>query len=102
MNAVAIPTEDMLDRLLDFLNHVLPTLERKRPKPREIEGTAEADTPLFETGYIDSLSILSVIAFVERDTGEEIPSQMIVMKYFKTPRHIVDSFGNSNNTQQKS
>jgi len=63
--------------LLGFVNH-----------PR-----VTADTPLFETGLIDSLAILNLIAVVEQATGRHVPARMVVMKHFRTIDSIVDTFG---------
>ncbi len=85
-----------INRLLIFLNEILPGLERKRKKPPTVRGKAEGDTLLFESGLIDSLSILHLMAFVEKESGHEIPPEMITMKHFQTPRTIVESFSNLN------
>ena len=51
-----------------------------------------ADDYLFETGRIDSLKILQLIAFVERWTGTPIAEPDIVMANFRTIRTIADRF----------
>jgi acyl carrier protein len=53
---------------------------------------AELDTPLFEDGWIDSLKILKLIAYVELLTGLEIPDEEVVMKNFRTVNTIVERF----------
>lgn len=75
--------------LLRFINDALPELER-RPKQRWI---VDANTPLFETGLIDSLAILHLMAFVEHFTGRPVPPRMVVMKHFRTVNAIVETFG---------
>ena len=54
---------------------------------------AETDTPLFADGWIDSLSILKLIAYVELLIGREIPDQEIVMENFQTVDTIAEHFG---------
>lgn len=54
---------------------------------------AETDTPLFADGWIDSLSILKLIAYVELLIGREIPDQEIVMENFRTVDTIATHFG---------
>jgi acyl carrier protein len=54
---------------------------------------AEADTPLFADGWIESLSILKLIAYLELMTGREIRDEEIVMKNFQTVNTIAEHFG---------
>jgi acyl carrier protein len=54
---------------------------------------AQTDTPLFADGWIDSLSILKLIAYVELLIGREIPDQEIVMENFRTVDTIAEHFG---------
>jgi acyl carrier protein len=75
--------------LLDFIHDVLPTLDRR---PRQ-QWRVETDTPLFETGLIDSLAILHLMAFVEQFTGRAVPPRRVVMKHFRTANAIVETFG---------
>jgi acyl carrier protein len=77
------------DDLLGFINESLP---RILGKPHELPD-ADSSTLLFETGLIDSLAIVQLIAFVERATGRRIPSRMVVMKYFRTVDAICETFG---------
>jgi acyl carrier protein len=77
--------------LLRFINEVLP---RTRGKSREREPVEVVEsTPLFDSGLVDSLAIVQLIAFVERTTGREIPARMVVMKHFRTVLAICESFG---------
>jgi acyl carrier protein len=75
--------------LLHFINAVLPKFDRDVPQTPGVHGS----TPLFESGLIDSLAILHLIAFVERTTGKKIPPRMVVMKHFRTVDAICESFG---------
>jgi acyl carrier protein len=94
MNAL-LPSEALSRRelfraaLLRFINDALPELDR-RPKQRWM---VDANTPLFETGLIDSLAILHLMAFVEYFTGRSVPPRMVVMKHFRTVNAIVETFG---------
>src|SRR5437879_6052381 len=75
--------------LLEFINNALPTLDR-RPKQ---QWRVESDTLLFESGMIDSLAILHLMAFVEQFTGRAVPPRMVVMKHFRSVSAIVETFG---------
>ncbi len=54
---------------------------------------AASDTRLFEDGWIDSLSILKLIAFIELMTGREIPDEQVVMENFQSVNQIAHRFG---------
>jgi acyl carrier protein len=54
---------------------------------------AGPDTPLFADGWIESLSILKLIAYLELVTGREIPDEEIVMKNFQDVNTIAEHFG---------
>ena len=71
-------------RLLSYVNNELLAERNLR---------AETDTPLFADGWIDSLSILKLIAYVELLIGREIPDQEIVMENFRTVDTITTHFG---------
>lgn len=58
-------------------------------RPVEIDG----DTHLFADGLIDSLKIVQLIAFLELQTGREIPDTEVVMKHFRTVRTMASRFG---------
>ena len=73
---------DTLESLLRWLN------ERMAPD----NVTIQADTPLFE-GIIDSLKVLELIAWTEKETGQIIPDQKIVMSNFSTARRVAEVFG---------
>lgn len=72
------------DRLLRYVNDELL---------REGNLRAEMDTPLFADGWIDSLSILKLIAYVELLVGRQIPDEEIVMENFRTVDTIARRFG---------
>jgi acyl carrier protein len=50
------------------------------------------DTYLFEDGVVDSLGILTLIAFVEQQCGRTIPDGEIVMEHFRNIRAIARHF----------
>ena len=75
---------DTRDKLLNYINGELLTDPTRQAAP---------DTPLFEDGWIDSLKILKLIAFVELMIGRNIPDEEIVMKNFRTVTKIVEHFG---------
>ena len=77
---------DFETSLLHFLNHDLPLLDRRKRSYPLIAG----DTPLFETGLIDSLSILHLLAFIEQEIGCAVPDSWISPQHFRTPQAIVD------------
>ena len=54
--------------------------------------TIGADTALFENGLIDSMRILELIAWTERETGRTIADAQMRMDNFRTPRRIAEVF----------
>jgi acyl carrier protein len=52
----------------------------------------DASTPLFETGIIDSLGIIDLLAFVEAATGRPIPMRKVDMRFFGTVDRITRAF----------
>jgi acyl carrier protein len=75
--------------LVEFITALVRERRRAATRP-SIE--IDESTPLFETGLIDSLGILELLAFVEETTGRSIPIQMVDMKHFRTVDHISRSF----------
>lgn len=69
--------------LLDFINQKLLA---------DTGAKADALTPLFREGWIDSLKILQLIAFVEVQRGSDIPDREIVMDRFQNVRAICKHF----------
>ena len=72
------------DPLLSYVNDELLANRNLRAGP---------DTPLFADGWIDSLSILKLIAFVELLIGREIADEEVVMENFRTVDTIAKHFG---------
>ena len=52
----------------------------------------QASTNLFETGIVDSLGILDLLAFVEDATGAPIPLRQVDMQFFGTVERISRTF----------
>ncbi len=75
--------------IVQFISDVLPGICGKPRERFDVDGT----TPLFESGLIDSLAIIHLIAFVEQTTGRTIPPRMVVMKYFRCVDAICGAFG---------
>lgn len=84
MTRPAIPSrrELFISRMVEWLNiRLVP------------EGfRVNAETRLFEDGLIDSLRILELIAWTEREIGQEIPDVMIRMDNFHTVARIAEAF----------
>lgn len=78
------PLHPGIERLLQFVNEDLLA---------DSEEKVECDTPLFE-GWIDSLKILRLIAFLEVTAGKKIPDALIVMDRFHTIETIAKNFLN--------
>ena len=76
--------KDARERLLGYINDELLNHPTR---------CAEPETPLFDDGWIDSLKILQLIAYVELMIGRNIPDEEIVMKNFRTATAIVQHFG---------
>jgi len=87
--ALAHGPEAFADALRYFINHDLPRLDRHG---RTWEPVT-MDTPLFESGRLDSLSILHLIARIEELTGQAVPDQLVVMKHFRTVEAMTAAFG---------
>lgn len=71
------------EELVDFVN---------RDLLRDTTRRVDVDTYLFETGLVDSLRILQLIAFIEVRTGRAIPDRDVVMEHFRSARAIAAKF----------
>jgi acyl carrier protein len=79
--------------LIDFINDTLPQLHELKRTPN-----VDGQTPLFESGLIDSLGVLHLIAFVEKSIGRRLPTRLVTMKHFRTVDAICEAFA----TEQRS
>ena len=52
------------------------------------EGTVEPSDDLFETGVVDSLGFLRVLAFMDRSLGVQVSMSEIVMENFNTVEKV--------------
>jgi len=88
-NAVARPTsrEEFRSALIDLIANGL-SARRRGSVTRDIDG----DTPLFESGLIDSLAIIDLIAYVEDATGRRIAPRQVHLRYFGTIDRICAAF----------
>src|SRR5438132_5557227 len=80
--------EEFKRALISFIAGPLFARHARSARAIRIDGT----TPLFETGIIDSLGIVDLLAFVEAATGRSIPMRKVDMKYFGTVDRICHSF----------
>ena len=75
-----------------FIERIVAWLNRELAPPGV---TIDADTELFENGLIDSMRILQLIAWTERETGMRVQDQQIRMDNFHTPQRIATTFARS-------
>lgn len=47
-------------------------------------------TPLFSSGALDSVAMLNLITFVEKETGMEIRAEDVTLENFDTAERILD------------
>ena len=73
--------------LIDLVANGLASRRR-----RSNAAAVDAHTPLFESGLVDSLAILELIAFVERATGRPIPARQVHIRHFSTIERICTAF----------
>jgi acyl carrier protein len=75
-----------VDHLCELISRQIPA--DRRPEASDIR--IEKDTALLESGVLDSLSVLSIVAAIETEIGIEIPESEIVAGHFLTPAHLWD------------
>lgn len=86
--ASAQSMDEFRERLLRFINEVLPRLDRHGRTYPPVEAT----TPLFASGLLDSLSILHLITAIEQLSGRPVPDELVVMKHFATVKAMTAAF----------
>ena len=74
--------------LIEFITGPLCARHARLRGPVDVD----AFTPLFESGIVDSLGIIDLLAFVETTTGEPVPMRMIDMQFFGTVDRITRTF----------
>lgn len=52
-------------------------------------GDLDAESGLFSTGVLDSVSMVNLIAFVEQTTGIQIRADDVTLENFDTPARIL-------------
>jgi acyl carrier protein len=57
---------------------------------RDIPEMIVIDTPLLDSGYLDSLIITSLVNAIEKETGLEIPQSRLTASTFRTPRSLLN------------
>lgn len=85
----AASAAEFSERLLAFVNETLPRLDRRQRTWQPVSSS----TSLFATGLLDSLSILHLLAAVEKLSGCCVPDQLVVMKHFQSVDAITATFG---------
>lgn len=84
----AATREEFSRALIEFVT----TLVRTRSKAPGTATPIDDSTLLFESGVIDSLGILELMAFVERSSGHPIPIHKVDVQFFGTVDRISQSF----------
>ena len=57
-----------------------------------IKVAVESDTYLFRDRVINSVRMIDIMSFIERELNIQIPDDKLTMNYFETPKKITDSF----------
>jgi acyl carrier protein len=84
----SLTRKDFSRALIDFIRG--PSFRRHMRLSHSFE--LDQNTPLFETGIVDSLGIVELLAFVEESIGERIPLRRVDMRYFGSVERIVNTF----------
>ena len=75
----------------DFVSKLLEMINTQVSLDPDVEVLA--DTDLLMTGLVDSLGILSVVAWIEDAASVEIDPADIVVEHFQTVTRMVDFVG---------
>lgn len=85
-------TDDFLVKVLDFLRDLNPAAGEQLAAA----GTQiEPDTDLIQAGVVDSLSIMELIVFLEKETGAHVPLEDLQLDSIRTARTIDAVYGSS-------
>ena len=71
-----------VDDLCDLIARTLA--ETSAAPPPEIV----ADTPLLVSGLLDSLTIMALVAAIDREAGVSLPESEVVARNFRTPERL--------------
>jgi acyl carrier protein len=71
-------------KLISFIQSIC---DASRPGVRVTEQTT-----LFEDRLINSIRIIDIMSFIERELNISIPEEKLSMEFFKTPQVIAHSF----------
>ncbi|MFD6566183.1 acyl carrier protein [Micromonospora profundi] len=82
--------DDFLGTVLEFLRDLNPSAEAQL----SATGTGlGADTDLIQAGIVDSLSIMELIVFLEKETGVPVPLEDLMLDSIRTARTIAAVYG---------
>ncbi|MEU8327861.1 acyl carrier protein [Micromonospora sp. NPDC048839] len=82
--------DDFLGTVLEFLRDLNPPTEAQLSATR---AELDADTDLIQAGIVDSLSIMELIVFLEKETGAHIPLEDLMLDSIRTARTIAAVYG---------
>jgi pimeloyl-ACP methyl ester carboxylesterase/acyl carrier protein len=82
-----IHTRNIISELVRFANRELLSTATGR------EITLDADTPILDMGILDSLSMVSLLSFVQSTLGVVIPDEMVLPEHFETLGTLGDLIG---------
>jgi len=82
--------DDFLRTVLEFLRNLNPSTEAQ---PTMTESELGADTDLIQAGIVDSLSIMELIVFLEKETGTHVPLEDLMLDSIRTARTIAAVYG---------
>jgi len=51
-----------------------------------------AESKLFDDGLIDSIAVLNLIGYIEKETGRRLADNELLFEYFATPNDIVSHY----------
>jgi acyl carrier protein len=77
------------------LEAMLTPFVRDLARRHEVEADFGPETPLFELGYLNSLRILDLIAFLEKTLQRRIPDRDVRLASFRSIRAIATTFGSN-------
>jgi acyl carrier protein len=82
--------DDFLGTVLEFLRDLDTSTEAQLSATGTELG---ADTDLIQAGIVNSLSIMELIAFLEKETGAHVPLEDLMLDSIRTVRTITAVYG---------